>query len=351
MPLPQVSLAPLGPTLSGVSPADLPPVGAEQAPVLALNPLVGGGAAGAEPAPAAGPSSSANRDEGQPVRRLIGQQHGLDLTAVPVDRTRSGASDAQRLQARAFTSDRGVIIPPAAGSLDSGPGQSLLAHELTHVAQRIRLGPNLPEEFTPAGRVLEGEALAAEMAVSGRTLPPASYPGRGAPDLRVPLQPSGPPGRTLPAGTWADVGAGREAGAGLPLAAPAPGGPDLEALAVSILDKMSALSPQAPAAPTVFTPQQPPSMGPSWSAPIPPPAPAPVQRAEEPVVQTLNPGTASGPVPPTPGAGAAPSPRPSDHDLNNLSRWLYPLIRYRLKGELREDRERAGLLTDHYGRW
>ncbi len=43
--------------------------------------------------------------------------------------------------------------------------------------------------------------------------------------------------------------------------------------------------------------------------------------------------------------------RPSDEDLSNLSRWLYPLIKYRLKGELREDRERAGLLTNHYGRW
>ena len=43
--------------------------------------------------------------------------------------------------------------------------------------------------------------------------------------------------------------------------------------------------------------------------------------------------------------------RPSDEDLTNLSRWLYPLIKYRLKGDLREDRERAGLITDHYRRW
>ena len=41
----------------------------------------------------------------------------------------------------------------------------------------------------------------------------------------------------------------------------------------------------------------------------------------------------------------------TDEELTNLSRWLYPLIRYRLKGELREDRERAGLLTEHYRRW
>ena len=77
---------------------------------------------------------------------------------------------------------------------------------------------------------------------------------------------------------------------------------------------------------------------------------APIQRAEQPVVQT-QPIPTSQPTPAPQGAGAEPSPRPSDQDLNNLSRWLYPLIRYRLKGELREDRERAGLLTDHYGRW
>jgi hypothetical protein len=56
------------------------------------------------------------------------------------------------------------------------------------------------------------------------------------------------------------------------------------------------------------------------------------------------------PEPATQGTEAG-LPRPSDEDLSNLSRWLYPLIRYRLKRELREDRERAGLLTDHYRRW
>jgi hypothetical protein len=221
---------------------------------------------------------------------------------------------------------------------------------MTHVAQRIRLGPNLPEEYTPAGRVLEGEAVAAEMALGGQYFagPTAARPGRGADDLRtVALQPAPGQGRTLPGGTR-DGSGGDPA---LPLAAPAPGGPDLEALAVSILDKMSVLSSQTPATPTVFSAQQPPSLSPSWSAPSPPPAPATVQRAAEPVVQTVDIAPASPSAPAPPGPGAQPSPRPSDHDLNNLSRWLYPLIRYRLKGELREDRERAGLLTDHYGRW
>ena len=76
-----------------------------------------------------------------------------------------------------------------------------------------------------------------------------------------------------------------------------------------------------------------------------------MQRAEEVVVQTADPRPSSQPTPAPPEAGAEPSKRPSNEDLNNLSRWLYPLIRYQLKGELREDRERAGLLTDHYRRW
>jgi hypothetical protein len=356
-PLAQAAISPLGPALSGVSPSGLPPVSREQAPLLAADPLIGGEAAGTSPTPSTSSGPSAGSVEGREARRLIGQQHGLDLTGVPVERTPSGAADAQRLQAGAFTSDRGVVIPARAGSLESGPGQSLLAHELTHVAQRIRLGSNLPEEYTPAGQVLEAQALAAEMDLTSRAGPgPAvSQPGGAAVELpTVSLQPLGLPGTGWPAGRRAGPAAGGDPGPALPLASPAPGGPDLDALAVSILDRMSALStPAAPAAPTVFTPQHAPFTSPAASQPLAAVAPAAavVQRAMEPVVQTVDPVASSEPTPAPAGAGADPSPRPSDQDLNNLSRWLYPLIRYRLKGELREDRERAGLLTDHYGRW
>jgi hypothetical protein len=43
--------------------------------------------------------------------------------------------------------------------------------------------------------------------------------------------------------------------------------------------------------------------------------------------------------------------RPSDRELANLSYWLYPLISHKIKGELREGRERLGMITDHYRRW
>ena len=171
----------------------------------------------------------------------------------------------------------------------------------------------------------------------------------------MPLQPSGPPGRTRAGRTWADAWApGRpEAGPGLPLAAPASGGPDLEALAVSILDKMSALStPGSRRAHRLHAPAAP-IHGPIvvGSRPAPRPGPGPAGRGAG-RADCSTPGRRHGPAASAAGGGRRRrSPRPSDQDLNNLSRWLYPLIRYRLKGELREDRERAGLLTDHYGRW
>ncbi len=135
--------------------------------------------------------------------------------------------------------------------------------------------------------------------------------------------------------------------------APAPSSADPESLALSILDKMSALStPMAGEAVTsVFTPPaaSPVAAAPPSSAPPPAAAGGGIQRAEEFTAPTTNPPAGSSLIPG--GQEAEPMARPSDEDLTNLSRWLYPLIRYRLKGELREDRERAGLVTDHYRRW
>ncbi len=120
------------------------------------------------------------------MRTTIGQRHGVDLMAVPVDRSPQSASEARHVQARAFTSDRAVVIPPEAGSLETGPGAALLAHELTHVAQRARLGGSLPAESTPGARLLETEALSAELALTtGAPVPLAmASPGDPAPRRR-----------------------------------------------------------------------------------------------------------------------------------------------------------------------
>jgi hypothetical protein len=265
------------------------------------------------------------------VRTSIGQRHGVDLMAVPVDRSSESASEARHVQARAFTSDRAVVIPPEAGSLETGPGAALLAHELTHVAQRERLGGNLPAESTPAARLLEMEALTAELALTSGAPAPGPWPA----DTRA--RPAGPAGEAF---------LSTQPATGLPLAAGSASGPDVETLAASILDRLSVLGTPAAAPMTqVFGPQV---LSPPVLAP-PPAAPAPVQRAElppaPPPVDQAPAGTGQD------GQAGQFAQRPSDQELTNLSRWLYPLIKYRLKGELREDRERAGLLTDHYRRW
>ena len=43
--------------------------------------------------------------------------------------------------------------------------------------------------------------------------------------------------------------------------------------------------------------------------------------------------------------------RPSETDLEKMARWLYPLISYRMRSELRDGRTRTGDTTDVYGRW
>jgi hypothetical protein len=227
------------------------------------------------------------------------------------------------------------VIPANVGSLESGPGEALLAHELTHVAQRVRYGPTLPDESAPAGRVLEAEARAAEMVLD-----------TGASLRSMPVAPPRAPDAPTWAGALGDNAAGSDAGTPLPLVAPTATGPDIDLLAASILDRVSALTgqPATPGATIEFTPE-------SWSMG---PAPAPamtgggIQRAEDVAPPVANPPT---PAPKPDEQVAGSMSRPSDEDLTNLSKWLYPLIKYRLKGELREDRERAGLVTDHYRRW
>jgi hypothetical protein len=162
------------------------------------------------------------------------------------------------------------------------------------------------------------------------------------PTMRPPLD--APPGRGPSTWTGAlNPVAGGAGGSSLPLAAPGPAGLDTDALANTILERLTEITSPAATPPQLVTPT------------LTPAAPAmgggSVQRAPE-----GGPDTALAMAPTEPEAVPGESEegsmkRPSDADLSNLSRWLYPLIRYRLRGELREDRERAGLLTDHYRRW
>lgn len=235
------------------------------------------------------------------------------------------------MRARAFTSDRAVVVPHSAGTLESGPGEALLAHELTHVAQRARFGANLPAESTPAGRVLEAEALAVEMSFPSST-------HRAAPLMRTEPQ----VGTAVSRGVT--PGVAEPPPAELPLASSSGAVLDADALAATLIERMSTVtSPGSPGTTETYTA--------AW-APAPTAAPAAqfVQRAEDSPTAVVPAPTTT----PDATSGQQPSTsleRPSDEDLTKWSQWLYPLIRYRLKGELREDRERAGLLTDHYRRW
>ena len=322
--LPLARLEPLGRPPVGLVPADLPDDGGYQAPLLGAEPLT-------FPEAETGEGST---QEGQQARQVVGQRFGVDLSGVPIDRSPQGAMEVARLRARAITSDGGVVIPASVGSLDVGPGRALLTHELTHVAQRARFGSSLPSEDSPAGQVLEAQALQAEMTLNT------------GPVIRSTIEP--PPGGPRPT-TWTGVlNSPSEAGStGVPLPLAGPGSPglDADALANTILERLSEITSGGPVTQPFQGPA--PALAPIMSAPA-PVAVGAVQRAGEdlPAQATV----AEPPVPQT-GVGEGELERPSDEDLSNLSRWLYPWIRYRLRGELREDRERAGLLTDHYRRW
>jgi hypothetical protein len=43
--------------------------------------------------------------------------------------------------------------------------------------------------------------------------------------------------------------------------------------------------------------------------------------------------------------------RPNNRDLHRLTDWIYPMVSHKIKAELREGRERLGLITDHYRKW
>lgn len=97
---------------------------------------------------------------------MTGNQSGTTGAGTPAPvRVHRGADAnalAGALDARAFTHAGEVFLPASHGPIRGPKAQSLLAHELTHVAQQRRLGSGLPHEDSPHGRHLESEAVAAE---------------------------------------------------------------------------------------------------------------------------------------------------------------------------------------------
>lgn len=326
-------------TAGADEPPGVPPSGEQSAPLVLfaaltepdLHPV---GAAAAADTPGL---------EGSFVRTEIGMRHGVDLSEVPVDRSPAAATDARLMRARGYSSPAGIVIPPELGSLDSGPGAALLAHELTHVAQQVRLGAHAPDEATPAGRSLEVEALETEMQFAPATRSAAAPAARS-------VQPGGLPAtraaQSLP--TFSGAGHAAPPPEVLPVAAPPrSAGVDRDTLA-SMLQDITTAAP-APFSPGLAGPSMPAAPPMATAAPV----AAGIQRAAEepspsaaPVAAAAPPGSAAH----DPDAGPF-SKRPGDKELEKLAAWLYPLISFKIRTELRDGRERAGMLTDTYGRW
>lgn len=129
---------------------------AEAAASVAPRPLIGARSIGPaiQRAPSAGAASQVRIRRGSEANELAGA-----------------------LDARAFTHAGEIYLPDSHGPLSGPKAQSLLAHEMTHVAQQRRLGLGLPHEDSAQGQQLEAQAAAAELgghlplAVSGAKEP------------------------------------------------------------------------------------------------------------------------------------------------------------------------------------
>lgn len=237
---------------------------------------------------------------------MIEARTGADLSDVSVHRGPEVADAARDLQARAFTVGAQVHLPDDHGPLSAGAGRSLLAHELTHVAQQRALGPAMPPESSPLGQRLEAEAVAAERsAATGTTVRP---PGVTGPASSLPLAQRAPDGTATPT--------------------------DPAAIAVR-----TGLATPGPDGAVHFAPPGGRAPGGTPTASVPS---GPVQRAvsvEE--VSTSVPGAASD-------AEGGGTDLHDAQELDELARQLWPRLSERLRGDLLTQREHGGALVERF---
>jgi Domain of unknown function (DUF4157) len=194
---------------------------------------------------------------------------------------------AAQLRAKAFTHAGDVYMPAHHGPLDSGPGRSLLAHELTHVQQQRDLGAALPAEHTPDGQRLERAAQAADAT--------ASLPL----NLRLATPPAGRSNRS-----------------------------SAVAQRTSANGASSAVESDEQEPATVYTA--------GTSGPSPGVAHA---------VQRAGPDEVASAAPAAPAATSAGMPKDAQ-ELEELAAKLWERLRFRMRRELLHDRERAGMVAD-----
>ena len=273
------------------------------------------------------------------VLSYVQRSTGADLSGVKIHRDTGPV--AQRMQARAFTHDGEIHVPAAQGDLGSGIGRSLVAHELTHVAQQRTLGDARPDESTPGGQALERQAQVVEHAALGGI--PDARPTLQATAMAAPLQ-----RMALPAAAPAGASVAptiQRAGDGLAYAQQpqqSTGQAPMVQRSVGAVDQQSPMTqrpapiaPNAPIAPTIDT-----SAGQLVSTA------EPTAAAVPPALQMPSESTGAGGG----GAGSAahggPAAGATGQDLEELADKLFPRIRARLRREMRSDRERLGALSD-----
>ena len=101
------------------------------------------------------------------LRTIMRAAYGIDVGDQVVHRGTGVSDEARQLGARAYARDGEVFVPIDAGPLDEAPAKSLLAHELTHLAQQRRRTAPLPADGSAEELVLEAEAQRAERFVRG----------------------------------------------------------------------------------------------------------------------------------------------------------------------------------------
>lgn len=362
-----------------------------------------GGFAPAEPsptppaaAPLSGPLGSPNDPrtgavpddlaQVEAVARRVEGWTGVRLPPVDVDRSATAARRAEALGAAAFTDDAGVHLPSAAGPIDAPAARALLAHELTHVAQRQRLGGlPLPPEHSPLGARLEAEARTAErrerssarlvstQVTSAQSGPSRAFTVLGHDGGSVGLLASSAapePTTAIPTiaesrpGPQADVGGGTPELARVARAAERPAStPTSNARASTLLAYPATSAPWPARAATAVLPSPRPRgtpgshAQPAWTTP-PPPAP-PVSPPPPPPPPASSASSSPGGRTPqraalAPATASARSPwdePPSAKQLDQLARRLLPTLTAAIRAELAADRDRIGALTNNYQRW
>ena len=140
------------------------------------------------PAPSSDmPRQSTQREQApRAVAAAVGRLHRADVSDVRIERGEEAERLSSAANARAVTRGGEVFIPASEGSLESGRGGGLLAHELTHVVQQRRLGKSVPLEHSPGGRRLENEASMTERHVRGDLGAPAPAPAASEPPAPAP---------------------------------------------------------------------------------------------------------------------------------------------------------------------